>query len=61
MSSSELSRQAKMVIYEAREELSPYLKHLDLEKLSKHNRGCLDYSNDLVRCLLMQKCTLTPG
>ena len=61
MSRSGLSWQAKMAIYEAREELSLYLKHLDLEKLSKHNRGCLDYANDPVRSLLMQKCTLTLG
>jgi hypothetical protein len=48
MNISGISREVKIAIHEAREELSPYLKRLDLEKLSKHNRGYLDYANDPV-------------
>jgi SAM-dependent methyltransferase len=39
-------------ILEAREELSPYLKKLDLNALARHNRGYLAYAQDPVRSFI---------
>jgi len=43
------------VIREAREELSPYLARLDIERLSQHNRGYMRYSLDSTRSFIDQE------
>jgi 2-polyprenyl-3-methyl-5-hydroxy-6-metoxy-1,4-benzoquinol methylase len=49
MANSKHDSHIKTAIYEARQELAPYLQRLDLEQLSKHNQGYLTYASNPVR------------
>ena len=46
------TEKSKTAIYEARQELSPFLRRLDLETLSRHNKGYLSYAVDPVKCFI---------
>lgn len=52
MSILKADSRVEAVIYEIRQELAPYLQRLNLEQLSKHNKGYLTYANDPVGCFI---------
>ncbi len=45
----QVKREVSKAVQETREELKPFLEKLDIEKISKHNRGYLRYAQDPVK------------